>query len=103
MIRNVVMGRLATEGEPAALVDAGRRLDEGLAGIAALDLPGQLSVHVGRDAGIRPGGWSFAITSDWADVAAYRAYDLDAEHNRYRRMIVDACEEVARVQFAIDR
>lgn len=103
MIRNVVMGRLRTEGERNALFDAARRLDEALAGIAALDLPGQLAVHVGRDLGIRPGGWSFAITSDWVDVTAYRAYDLDAEHNRYRAMIVDACEEVARVQFAFDR
>jgi hypothetical protein len=101
MIRNVVVGRLAPDDDPGRAEDAIGRLEEGLAGIAALDLPGQVAVHVGRDAGIREGGWSFAITSDWVDVDAYRAYDLDAEHNRYRAMIVAACAEVARVQFVI--
>ena len=96
MIRNVVMGRLRQD-DPGAQ----QRLAKGMAGIAGLTLPGQLAVHVGRDAGLREGGWSFAITSDWADAQAYRAYDADPEHNRYRKMVVDSCSDVARVQFTI--
>jgi hypothetical protein len=102
MIRNVVVGRLGPDDGPGQAEEAVRRLEEGLAGIAALDLPGQLAVHVGRDIGIREGGWSFAITSDWVDVDAYRVYDVDAEHDRYRSMIVGACAEIARVQFVIE-
>jgi hypothetical protein len=97
MIRNVVMGRLRDD-DPGAE----QRLADGMAGIAGLALPGQLAVHMGRDAGLRDGGWSFAITSDWVDVAAYQVYDADPEHNVYRSMIVGACAQVARVQFVID-
>ena len=97
MIRNVVLGRLKNPDDPAA----GEQLDAGLAGIAALRLPGQLAMHVGRDAGLRDGAWTFAIVNDWTDADAYRAYDIDDEHNRYRRLIVEVCE-VARAQLAID-
>ena len=51
MIRNVVMGR----AESAA------QLESGLAGIAALQLPGLISMSTGRDAALREGGWSFAV------------------------------------------
>ncbi|GGF42772.1 hypothetical protein GCM10011519_15820 [Marmoricola endophyticus] len=93
MIRNVVMGRVRPGAEAA--------LEDGLAGIAALDLPGMLANHVGRDAGLRAGGWDFAITNDWTDGAAYQAYDVDPEHNVHRASVVEACEQVARVQFEI--
>ncbi len=98
MIRNVVLGRLAPDMDPVA---ANEQLADALAGIAGLALPGQLNVHIGRDAGLRAGGWTFAITSDWVDADAYRRYDLDPEHNRYRQQIVDVCADVARVQFEI--
>jgi hypothetical protein len=97
VIRNVVLGRLPAEPSPEAL----EQMTRGLAGIAALRLPGQLAMAVGRDAGLRPGAWSFAITNDWADVESYRGYDADAEHGEYRRMLVEACDEVARVQFEL--
>ncbi len=100
MIRNVVTGRL----RPADGADAERdrrQLDDGLAGIAALQLPGLVANHVGVDAGLRSGGWSFAITNDWVDADAYRAYDADPEHNHYRSMIVDVCDQVSRVQFEV--
>ena len=97
MIRNVVMGRIRDADDAAAQA----QLDEGLAGIAALQLPGQLAMAVGRDLGLRDGGWTFALTNDWADAEAYRSYDTDAEHNRYRRLIVEVCAEVVRVQFAV--
>ena len=80
MIRNVVMGRL----RPGADTD---RLDEGLAGIVGLSIEGMTDVKVGRDAGLRAGNWDFTITADFADAAAYRAYDEDEEHNRLRREI----------------
>ena len=95
MLRNVVVGRLRDGRDPA-------RLDEALAAIAALDLPGLVSMRVGRDLRLREGGWSFAITNDWTDEDAYRGYDLDEEHNRVRReMFAPLCEQIVRVQFAL--
>ncbi len=95
MIRNVVVGRV-----PADLDAEGcAALEIGLAGIAGLRLPGQLTMTVGRDAGLRDGAWSFAIVNDWVDEAAYRHYDLDAEHNHYREMVAAVCDQLARVQF----
>jgi hypothetical protein len=52
VIRNVVVGRLAPEMDRVA---AGEQVDRALAGIAVLQLPGQLSVHIGRDAGLCAG------------------------------------------------
>ncbi len=97
MIRNVVLGKISDPGDPVAQA----QLDAGLAGISALQLPGQLTMHIGRDAALRDGGWTFAITNDWVDADAYRGYDLDEEHNRYRAMIVEVLSDVARVQFEI--
>ncbi|MFC8502292.1 hypothetical protein ACFUC1_08030 [Pedococcus sp. NPDC057267] len=98
MIRNLVLIRMAPDAADAdwALLRAG------LDGVASLRMPGQVSVHVGLDLGLRAGGWSAAISNDWADADAYRAYDVDHEHIRYRAMIVQAAAEVARVQLSID-
>jgi hypothetical protein len=53
---------------------------------------------------LREGGWSFAITSDWADVESYQAYDEEPEHNRRRRVVFcPLCPDIARVQFEVDR
>jgi hypothetical protein len=98
MTRNVVLGKINDPADAAAQA----QLDAGVAGIAALDLPGQAAVHIGRDAGLREGGWTFAITNDWVDADGCRTYDLDEEHNRYRAMIVAVLRDVARVQFEID-
>lgn len=95
MIRNVVMGKLAPGASSAAL-------DEGLAAIAALTFPGMRSMRVGRDLGLREGGWDFAITVDFTDVEAYRVYDSDPRHNQIRHdLIGPVCESIARVQFEI--
>jgi hypothetical protein len=104
VIRNVVVGRLrATDNPDQRAVDVAM-LHQGLAGIAALQLPGLLAMNVGCDLGLRDGGWTFAITNDWQDADAYRGYDADQEHNRLRREIFAViCEEIARVQFMIDR
>jgi Stress responsive A/B Barrel Domain len=97
MIRNVVLMRLPDDAPP----ETRTRLEAGLAGIAALHLAGSLGAHVGLDAGLRAGGWSAAIVSDWADESAYAAYDADPEHLRWRAEIEDVCDEVARVQLTI--
>jgi hypothetical protein len=103
VIRNIVVGRLRAAQDPAQQAADARLLQEGLAGIAALKIPGLLAMAVGTDVGLREGGWSFAITNDWQDAAAYRVYDLDEQHNRLRREIFAViCQDVARVQFQVD-
>jgi hypothetical protein len=94
MIRNVVLGRLKDGVELSAV-------EPGLAAIAALAPDGILDCKVGTDLRLRDESWDFAITSDFADEASYRAYDLDEEHNQVRReLIAPHCAEVARVQFS---
>jgi hypothetical protein len=102
VIRNVVVGRLRPAADPAQQAADAALLREGLAGIAALRIPGMLANHVGLDRGLRDGGWSFAITNDWHD-AACQVYDADEEHNRLRREIfAKVCQDIARVQFQVD-
>jgi hypothetical protein len=102
MIRNVVVGRLRQTEDPAQQAADAALLREGLAGIAALRLPGMIAMSVGSDLGLRDGGWSFAITNDWQDADAYRAYDADEEHNRLRRVIfAKICQDIARVQIEL--
>ena len=61
-------------------------------------------MNTGSNLGLRDGGWSFAITNDWQDADAYRVYDADQEHNRLRREIFAViCQDIARVQFQLDR
>jgi hypothetical protein len=103
VIRNVVVGRLRQSDDSAQQAADAALLQEGLAGIAALKVPGMLAMNVGCDLGLRAGGWSFAITNDWQDADAYRAYDADDEHNRLRREIfATICQDIARVQIEVD-
>lgn len=103
VIRNVVVGRLRPPGDPAQQAADAALLRDGLAGIAALSFPGMIAMAVGTDAGVREGGWDFAITNDWQDAEAYRVYDQDEEHNRLRREIFAViCRDIARVQFQVD-
>jgi hypothetical protein len=102
MIRNVVLGRLREPGGPAQQAADAEMLCKGLAGIAALNLPGLLDMQTGADLRLRDGGWDYAITNDWQDEASYRAYDADEEHNRLRREIFGVISrEIARVQIEI--
>ena len=104
MIRNVVLGRLRQAEDPAQREADAAQLQQGLAAIAALSFPGLVAMSAGTDLGLRDGGWSFAIVNDWQDADAYRAYDADQEHNRIRReIIVPICQDIARVQFELDR
>jgi hypothetical protein len=102
MIRNVVLGRLREAADPAQQAADAGMLQKGLAGIAALDVPGCLDMRTGTDLRLRDGGWDYAITNDWADEASYRAYDADEEHNRLRREIFGVISrEIARAQIEI--
>jgi hypothetical protein len=101
VIRNVILGRLRQAADAEAADRDRRQLEAALAGILALDLPGMLSNCAGFDVGLRPGGWSLAITNDWVDAEAYQVYDADPEHNLHRAAIVEVCEQVARVQFEL--
>ncbi len=93
MIRNIVVGRLKDGVDPADVRRA-------LAAIVSLEPVGLLDVRVGLDARLREESWDFAITSDFVDVAAYQAYDAEAEHNRIRReMFAPLAEQIVRVQF----
>ena len=95
MIRNVVLGRLNADADPA-------RLDEALEGMRRLDVDGLLEIRTGRDAGLRDANWDYAITVDLADRDAYRRYDEDAEHNRLRREYFGPLSaEIARCQFEV--
>jgi len=95
-IRNVVVGRLHP-GVPREAVE------EALGAIVALNPDGCLAVHVGIDAGLRPGNGDFAITSDFADAEFYRRYDADPEHNRVRtEMFAPICRDIVRIQFPLD-
>jgi hypothetical protein len=96
VIRNVVLGRI----DPAADEETRFGLDTGLLGLAGMRPAGLVGpMRIGFDAGLREGGWSFAITNDWVDAAAYQAYDADPEHGQFRALIGKACSELARVQF----
>jgi hypothetical protein len=94
VIRNVVLVKLKPGADPAEVAqiqDALRRLN----------CPGTVSFTLGDDLGLRDGAWSFAIVADFTNVAAYRAYDQDAEHNAQRARLGLLAQEIARVQFEL--
>ena len=70
-------------------------------GFRRLDCPGTISYTLGDDLGLKDGNWSFGIVADFTDEAAYRGYDLDAEHNRLRGELAPFVARVARVQFEL--
>lgn len=101
MIRNVVMGRLREAADEESARRDREQLARALTGIAALRYPGLVEHRIGPDAGLREGGWSFAITNDWADADAYRVYDADPEHGALRAQIAEVCAQLARVQIEV--
>jgi len=62
MLRNVVLGQLRTPADPSQAAADSAQLDDALTALTSF--PGQLSMHTGRDLGLREGGWDFAITND---------------------------------------
>lgn len=49
------------------------------------NVSGPLAFTYGLDAGLRSGNGGFAVCADFADEAAYRAWDTNPEHERIRR------------------
>ncbi|HEY0814255.1 MAG TPA: Dabb family protein [Pseudonocardia sp.] len=96
MIRNVVVGRLRDGVSPQAIETALQALrDLKVDGVA-------FTLVAGVDLGLRDGAASYALTCDFVDEDAYRAYDADPEHNRIRReLIVPLSASVERVQFRL--
>jgi hypothetical protein len=96
MIRNVVVGRLRPDADPALV-------DRALTEIAMLRVDGLARLVCGRDAGLREGNWDYGIVADLLDEAAYRRYDEDEEHNRIRRELFGpVSEQIVRTQFRVD-
>lgn len=94
MIRNVVLVRLKPDHDAAEVASI-------QAGLRNLNCPGTIHYTIGNDLGLRDGNWSFAIVADFTDVEAYRAYDLDAQHNRLRARLAPQAEQVGRLQFEV--
>jgi hypothetical protein len=94
VIRNVVLLKLKAGADAAEVA----KIQDGLRNLGC---PGTVSYTLGDDLGLRDGTWSFAIVADFTDVASYRAYDLDSEHNRYRALLAPLTEQIARVQFEL--
>ena len=94
MIRNVVLVKLKPGADPAEVAE----IQDGLRNLGC---SGTISYTLGDDLGLRDGGWSFAIVADFTDIESYRAYDLDAEHNRYRARLSPLADQTARVQFEL--
>ena len=65
-------------------------------------VPGAVAVAYGPDAGLRAGNGGFAITFDFVDEAAYRAWDTHPEHDRIRReLVMPNVSGVQRCQFRL--
>jgi Stress responsive A/B Barrel Domain len=95
VIRHAALLRFK-DGTPAEDVEA---VAAALRGVAT---GGLLALTVGRDAGLREGNAGLAIVADFADEAAYRAYDEDAEHNRIRReLLAPILDRAERCQFRV--
>ena len=94
MIRNVVLAKLKPGYDAAELAAVQQ-------GMRELTTPGIVRMTSGTDAGLRDGNWDYVIVADFADVAAYRAYDEDAAHNALRARLVPMVEQLARAQFEI--
>jgi hypothetical protein len=94
MIRNVVLAKLKPGYDTVEVA----QIQEGLRN---MNLPGTQRYTIGDDAGLRDGNWDFIIVADFSDVAAYRGYDEDAEHNRLRARLAPFIDQIARAQLEL--
>lgn len=94
MIRNVSLLK-ARSGHDQA------RMQEILAGLRALEVPGLIRIWADADRGLREGNWDYAIVSDLESAEGYRLYDADPEHNRLRGELAPLIEQIARSQIEI--
>ena len=96
MIRNVVVG-VVREGVSSAQVE------EALDALRSFEMDGRrVGIVAGQDLGLREGNASYCLTVDFPDAEAYRAYDLDEEHNRIRReLFAPISASIQRIQFEL--
>ena len=96
MIRNVVVGTLRPGVPPEQVESALQALrDFAMDGV-------RVGIVAGQDLGLRDGNASYCLTVDFPDEDAYRAYDLDEEHNRIRReLFAPISESIQRIQFRL--
>jgi hypothetical protein len=95
MIRHVALFDLRDDADVP-------QIEEALAIVRQL-APGIRDASWGPDAGLREGNAGFTSVWDFADEAAYRAWDAHPEHERVRReLILPNIVGVRRGQFRID-
>ncbi|HKX74481.1 MAG TPA: Dabb family protein [Acidimicrobiia bacterium] len=95
MIRHVALFDLRDGADLA-------QIEEAFALIRQLD-PGIRAASWGPDAGLREGNAGYTSVWDFADEAAYWAWDTHPEHERARReLILPNVAGVRRGQFRID-
>lgn len=95
MIRNVVLGRLRPDADPAVL-------DEALRGIVDLHPDGLVQVHVGRAPGSARATGTTPSPPTSSTPRPTGATTADAEHDRLRReLFAPVSAEIARLQFEV--
>ena len=96
MIRNVVVGSVNEGVDPVEVENALQALrDLRVAGV-------DFTLVAGQDLGLREGNATYALTADFVDEDAYRAYDADVEHNRIRReLFAPISASISRIQFRL--
>jgi hypothetical protein len=95
MIRSIVAIKFKPGTSNESVAELVRAMD-------GVRVHGMLSLHSGRDDGLRSGNWDYALTADFENRESYLRYDRDAEHNRIRRDLAAPITEAAvRVQFEV--
>jgi Stress responsive A/B Barrel Domain len=95
MLRHILLIRLRP-GVTTPQVDAFARA------IESVPFPGRRNVIVGRDIGARPGNMDLAVTNDFPDEAAFRAWGEDPEHIRVRsELLAPIAERIERCLFLV--
>ena len=95
MIRNVVLFSVKEGTQPEQVEAIARAMK-------AITFAGCSRWEMGRDLNLRAGNMPYAFIAEFADEAAYRAYDTNEEHNRIRReLLAPIVERIERFQYLV--
>ena len=95
MIRNVVLFSVNDGTQPQQVEAIARAMK-------AITFAGCSRWEMGRDLNLRAGNMPYAFIAEFADEAAYRAYDTNEEHNRIRReLLAPIVERIERFQYLV--
>jgi hypothetical protein len=95
MLRHILLVRLKP-GVTAEQVQAFARA------IESVPFPERHNVVVGRDIGVRPGNMDLAVTNDFPDEAAFRAWGDHPEHIQVRNdFLSPIAERIERCLFVV--